>query len=60
MIPSFGHIVNVSEGDKNKVVIDEIFRSTKLISGEKPKEPFILNQKTSTPLDMPLSALDKS
>jgi hypothetical protein len=59
VIPSFGHIVNVSENDKNKVVIQIILRSMKLINGEKPKEPFILNLETLILLGMLHLAFDK-
>jgi hypothetical protein len=56
VIPSFGHIVNVSEGDKSKVVANISFRQDKLNNGEPKKEPYIPNLKTLTHHDMLPSA----
>jgi len=46
VIPSFGHIVNVNETDKNKVVHLSLFSSMKLINGNRKKEHFTINLKT--------------
>ena len=56
MVPSFGHIVNINEVDKNKVVHNLLFRSMRLTSGGSRGEPFMPDPKISTPPDMLPSA----
>jgi len=60
VIPSFGHIVNVSESDKSKVVGRIWYRQYKLKNGEPQKEPFIANLKTLIHHDMLLSVWERS
>jgi hypothetical protein len=59
VIPSFGHIVNVAEGDKNKVVRLRLCSSGKYNTGDRPREPSTPHPRTSILLVMLLSACGK-
>lgn len=48
VIPSFGHIVNVSEPDKNKLVVQSWCRLEKLRPGEARRELFMSHPRTLT------------
>ena len=55
VIPTFGHIANVSEQDKNAKVLPLSCSCARLSSGGKRRAHFTPNQKISTPRGMPLS-----
>ena len=59
VIPSFGHIVNINEVDRNKVVPPYLCRSMKSINGENKEELSTACPETLTHPDMFLSALRK-
>jgi len=52
VVPSFGHIINVSEQHKLSTVSLILYRLLKLKDGEQPEEPSDKDQLTLTPADM--------
>lgn len=49
VVPSFGHIVNVAEGDKNKLVTPPLCSSARSNSGDSKRAPSTSGPRTSIP-----------
>ena len=59
VIPTFGHIVNVSEQDKNAKVLPRWVSWERWSSGDKRRVPFTTSPRISIPRDTPLSVWER-